>query len=102
MLVALNKMDTVKYSQEMYLEHRKRVMLYLTKVIGFKKEGIDFIPTVATEGDNLFPIDAQVKKKKNSKYHKGLLVSNENMLWWREHNGGDGDDGGEGKEGGEG
>ena len=85
-------MDTVKYSQEIYLEHKKRVILYLTKVIGFKKEGIDFIPTVATDGDNLFPIEAQVKKKKNLKYHKGLLVSNENMLWWRENNGADGAD----------
>ena len=83
-LVAMNKMDSIQHAQHTYEEKKERVLTYLTDVIGFKKEGIEFIPTVATDGDNMFPSELiEKRKRKSSKYHPGLAVANENMKWYK-------------------
>jgi translation elongation factor EF-1alpha len=94
-LVAMNMMDIIKYNQIIYEERQTRIMDYLINIIGFHKSGIDFIPTVATDGDNMFPSELITKSnRKKAKFHPGLLASNENMLWWENIEDGDEIDGG--------
>lgn len=52
LIVAINKMDTVDYSQDKFDEVVKQVKKLL-KGIGFKPKNIPFIPTSAFHGDNV-------------------------------------------------
>jgi elongation factor 1-alpha len=52
MIVALNKMDAAEYSETRYNEIKKEVGNYLTTV-GYKTEGMNFVPISGFNGDNL-------------------------------------------------
>ncbi|AIJ05738.1 translation elongation factor EF-1, alpha subunit [Methanocaldococcus bathoardescens] len=63
--VAINKMDTVNYSQEEYEKMKKLLSEQLLKVLGYNPDQIDFIPTASLKGDNV------VKKSENMPWYKG-------------------------------
>jgi elongation factor 1-alpha len=52
LLVAVNKMDTVNYSQQRY-EEIKTQLSRLLRIVGYKPEEILFVPTSAWEGVNV-------------------------------------------------
>lgn len=62
-IVALNKMDTHKYSEERYEEIKKNVSDYLKRV-GYKQE-IPFVPISSFHGDNL------LEPSSNMPWYKG-------------------------------
>jgi elongation factor 1-alpha len=64
LIVAVNKMDAVKYSEDRYKEVVAQVS-ELLKMIGFKPKDIPFIPTSAFEGDNI------TKSSENTPWYKG-------------------------------
>ena len=76
-VVVINKMDQIQYSQEIFQQREDRIVHYLIDVIGFIQEGITVIPIVATVGDNMFP-----SEPKNKKIQRALLIANENMPWY--------------------
>ena len=65
-IVAVNKMDdnTVSWSQERYDEIKDESSRML-RIVGYKVDKINFIPTSGWTGDNL------VKKSENMKWYKG-------------------------------
>ncbi|HDM35776.1 MAG TPA: translation elongation factor EF-1 subunit alpha [Candidatus Syntrophoarchaeum butanivorans] len=63
-IVALNKMDTVDYSEERYNEVKKDVQ-DLLKIVGYKDEMVTFLPVSALKGDNV------VKPSENMSWFKG-------------------------------
>jgi len=63
--VAINKMDTVNYSQEEYEKMKKMLSEQLLKVLGYNPDQIDFIPTASLKGDNV------VKRSENMPWYKG-------------------------------
>ena len=52
LIIAVNKMDAAKYSEERYKEVKEQVS-QLLGMVGFKASEIPFIPTSAFEGDNI-------------------------------------------------
>ena len=64
LIVAVNKMDTVNWSQERYEEVREAVSRML-KTIGYKVENIPFVPVSGWTGDNL------VKPSDKMPWYKG-------------------------------
>lgn len=52
-IVAVNKMDTVDWSQERYQTITKKIGQFLTKQAGFKESDISFIPCSGLSGENL-------------------------------------------------
>src|SRR3989344_1713837 len=52
MIVAVNKMDAVSYDEKKYLE-TKEAMTKLLKGVGFKTDGMNFVPTSGYVGDNV-------------------------------------------------
>lgn len=52
-IVAVNKMDTVDWSQERYQNITKKIGQFLTKQAGFKDSDISFIPCSGLIGENL-------------------------------------------------
>ncbi|WP_338103428.1 translation elongation factor EF-1 subunit alpha [Methanolapillus millepedarum] len=67
LIVAVNKMDAVKYDEKRYKEVVEQVSGIL-KMIGFKPDQIPFIPTSAFEGDNFKTASA------NTPWYKGPSV----------------------------
>lgn len=67
LIVAVNKMDAVKYSEDRYKEVIEQVSGIL-KMIGFKPKDISFIPTSAFEGDNI------TKSSENTPWYKGPSI----------------------------
>ncbi|MDV0446211.1 Elongation factor Tu-B [Methanosarcinaceae archaeon Ag5] len=67
LIVAVNKMDAVKYDEGRYKEVVEQVSQIL-KMIGFKPDQIPFIPTSAFEGDNFKTASA------NTPWYKGPSV----------------------------
>ncbi|MEK6904014.1 MAG: translation elongation factor EF-1 subunit alpha [Nanoarchaeota archaeon] len=65
--VAINKMDAVKFDKGKFEDVKKAVMDEMKKV-GFKLEGIQFIPTSAYQGDNI------VKKSTNMSWYTGPTI----------------------------
>ncbi|RLE82753.1 MAG: translation elongation factor EF-1 subunit alpha [Thermoprotei archaeon] len=63
-VVAINKMDTVNWSQERY-EEVKQGVSKLLKMVGYKVDKIHFVPVSAYYGDNL------VKPSPNMPWYKG-------------------------------
>jgi len=64
LIVAVNKMDVVDYSEDKYNEVKKDVST-LIKSIGFKPDQVPFIPLSAFEGDNI------KEKSSNMTWYKG-------------------------------
>lgn len=66
MIVCLNKMDekTVNFSEERYTEIKKEVSEFLKKV-GYKPDGINFIPISGWNGDNM------LERSTNTPWYKG-------------------------------
>jgi len=52
LIVAVNKMDRVKYDQKRY-EELKKELLDLLKVVGYKEGNLVFVPVSAFEGENM-------------------------------------------------
>ena len=67
MIVAINKMDEVKYDEAKYKEVREQVEKLL-KGIGYNTEKMEFIPTSAFVGDNV------AKKSENMSWYKGPTI----------------------------
>lgn len=67
LIVAINKMDAVKYDEARYKEVIEEVSKIL-KMIGFKPDEIPFIPTSAFEGDNFKEASA------NTPWYKGPTI----------------------------
>ncbi|SCO61356.1 elongation factor 1-alpha [Plasmodium berghei] len=66
-VVGVNKMDTVKYSEDRYEEIKKEVKDYLKKV-GYQADKVDFIPISGFEGDNL------IEKSDKTPWYKGRTL----------------------------
>ena len=64
LIVAINKMDLVDYSEEKYNELIEQVSA-LIKTVGFNPDEVAFIPVSAFEGDNL------KEKSENTPWYKG-------------------------------
>ncbi|WP_440956371.1 translation elongation factor EF-1 subunit alpha [Methanosarcina sp. Mfa9] len=64
LIIAVNKMDAVNYSEDRYKEVVAQVS-ELLKMIGFKPKDIPFIPTSAFEGDNI------TQSSENTPWYKG-------------------------------
>ena len=67
-IVAINKMDTIEYSQERFNEIVENVEDHLTK-IGYKKEHITFIPISGFDGDNM------IEKSENIPWYSGPTLT---------------------------
>ena len=67
LIVAVNKMDAIKYDQARYNQVKEDVSKIL-KMIGFKPDAIPFIPTSAYAGDNIS------KHSDNTKWYTGVTI----------------------------
>jgi elongation factor 1-alpha len=67
MIVAINKMDTTKYSEKRYLEIKSELSIYLKKV-GYNPAKIQFVPISGWAGDNM------VDKSENMPWYKGPFL----------------------------
>ncbi|MDD2778220.1 MAG: translation elongation factor EF-1 subunit alpha [Methanocellales archaeon] len=74
MIVAINKLDDVNYSEKKYNEIKSDVS-NLLKTVGFKPEQVQYVAVSAYKGDNI------VKKSDNTKWYDGptLLEALENL-----------------------
>lgn len=66
-IVAVNKMDCVSYSEKRFLEIKEKVLNF-TKSLGFKENVIHFIPVCGIEGENL------KEKGKNLAWYQGKTL----------------------------
>ena len=66
-IVAINKMDSVKYSEDRFKEVKKEVG-DLLKMVSYKTDKMSFIPVSAYEGDNM------VKLSDNTPWYKDLTI----------------------------
>jgi elongation factor 1-alpha len=67
LIIAINKMDMVKFDQKRFEETKKNVS-DLLKMVAYKPEGIIFIPTSAFLGDNI------KDKSKNTPWYNGPTI----------------------------
>ncbi len=67
LIVAINKMDETKYDEAKF-KQVKEEMTKLLQGIGYKMEGVKFIPVSAWVGDNV------VKKSENMKWYDGKTL----------------------------
>jgi elongation factor 1-alpha len=67
MIVAINKMDSVKYSEDRFKEVKKEVG-GLLKMVSYKTDKMSFIPVSAYKGDNI------VKLSDNTPWYKDLTI----------------------------
>lgn len=67
--VAINKMDTVNFSETDYNEMKKMLGDQLLKMIGFNPEQIQFVPVASLHGDNVF------KKSDKTPWYKGPTLA---------------------------
>lgn len=67
LIVAINKMDTVNYSEERYNEVKNGISRLL-RMVGYKVQEIPFVPTSAWYGDNIKEIS------KNTPWYKGSTL----------------------------
>ncbi len=65
MIVALNKMDAVDYSQDAYNKVKQELIDKILKPIGYKVDQMHFIPISAYKGDNV------VHKSENMPWYNG-------------------------------
>ena len=66
-IVAINKMDSVKYSEDRFKEVKKEVSSLL-KMVNYKTDKMSFIPVSAYKGDNI------VKLSDNIPWYKDLTI----------------------------
>ena len=66
-IVGINKMDKIKYSEERYDEVKNEVLIYLKKT-GFQEKNIQVIPYSGFNGDNL------IEKSDNIPWFKGCTL----------------------------
>ncbi len=66
-IVAINKMDTVGYTEDAFNKVKEELIKFL-KTAGFKTDDITFIPTSALEGDNV------AKKSDKMSWYKGPTI----------------------------
>jgi elongation factor 1-alpha len=66
LIVAVNKMDTNKYSEERFLEITKEVANFIKKV-GFNPKSVPFVPITGFHGDNM------VEPTPNMPWYKGWV-----------------------------
>ncbi len=64
LIVAINKMDIVKYDQNRFEEVKKQVQ-NLLKTVGYKVDEVQFVPIASYPGDNV------VKKSENMPWYNG-------------------------------
>jgi len=67
LIVAINKMDAVKYDEAKFNKVKEDVSTLL-KTVGYKPEEVQFIPEAALKGDNVF------KKSENMAWYKGNTI----------------------------
>jgi len=67
MIVAINKMDTSKYSEKRYNEIKSELSIYLKKV-GYNPAKIQFVPISGWAGDNM------VDRSENMPWYKGPFL----------------------------
>jgi elongation factor 1-alpha len=67
MIVAINKMDTTKYSEKRYNEIKSELSIYLKKV-GYNPAKIQFVPISGWCGDNM------VDRSENMNWYKGPIL----------------------------
>ncbi|HID26549.1 MAG TPA: translation elongation factor EF-1 subunit alpha [Methanosarcinales archaeon] len=67
LIIAVNKIDTVKYDEKRYNKVKEDVS-NLLKIIGYKPKEIPFIPTSALKGDNVS------KHSDNTKWYTGVTI----------------------------
>merc|ERR1711957_953180 len=67
MIVAINKMDTSKYSEKRYLEIKSELSIYLKKV-GYNPAKIQFVPISGWVGDNM------IDRSENMTWYKGPIL----------------------------
>ena len=67
MIVAVNKMDTAKYSEERFMEIKKEVSSYIKKV-GYNPDTVAFVPISGWNGDNMLEVS------ENMPWYKGFEV----------------------------
>jgi elongation factor 1-alpha len=67
MIVAINKMDTSKYSEKRYNEIKSELSIYLKKV-GYNPAKIEFVPISGWVGDNM------VDRSENMAWYKGPIL----------------------------
>jgi elongation factor 1-alpha len=67
--VAINKMDTVNFSEADYNEMKKMLGDQLLKMVGFNPDNINFIPVASLLGDNVF------KKSENTPWYNGPTLA---------------------------
>jgi len=69
MIVCINKMDdkSVNWSEARYNEIKDEISKFLSKV-GYKPEGIDFVPISGWHGDNM------LERSKNMPWYKGAIL----------------------------
>ncbi len=70
LIIAINKMDLVDYSEDKYEELKEQVS-NLIKTVGFKPDEVPFIPVSAFEGDNI------TEKSPNTAWYKGKSLVDE-------------------------
>jgi len=67
MIVAINKMDTTKYSEKRYNEIKSELSIYLKKV-GYNPAKIQFVPISGWCGDNM------IDRSENMNWYKGPIL----------------------------
>ena len=67
MIVAVNKMDACKFSEERFEEIKKELSSYIKKV-GYNPEAVAFVPISGWHGDNMLEVSD------NMKWYKGFDV----------------------------
>jgi len=67
LIIAVNKMDSVKYSEDRFNEVKEDVSALL-KMVGYKPDGINFIPTSALFGANIS------ESSKETPWYKGPTI----------------------------
>jgi len=67
--VAINKMDTVNFSEADYNEMKKMLGDQLLKMVGFNPDNITFVPVASLHGDNVF------KKSENTPWYNGPTLA---------------------------
>lgn len=71
-IVAVNKMDTVEWSEERYSLITKKIGQFLFKQAGFKDSDVTFIPCSGLSGDNL--VKAATEPKLTSWYNPSVTL----------------------------
>lgn len=67
LIVEINKMDMAKFEEKRFNEVREEVTKLL-KIVGYKTDDIQFVPTAAYPGDNI------VKQSENMPWYKGPTI----------------------------